>query len=103
MSESDDGLLSDRRRGGAVLSNVSPDGISFETNFKPLTGDCLRLELRPIEGPELSAKIKVLHSRQSEKNGFFAVGSRFEEISEGDRRNLLQLIATINRMQHELA
>ena len=102
-SESGDGPRPDRRRGGAVLSNVSPDGVSFETNFMLDAGDCLRLEVRPIEGPELSARIRVLHSRQSEKKGFFAVGSRFEEISESDRRNLLQLIATINRMRHDLS
>ena len=103
MSEPGDGPWPDRRRGGAVLSDVSPDGISFETNFMPSEGDCLRLEVRPIEGPELSARIKVLHSRQSEKNGFFAVGSTFEDISEGDRRSLLQLIATIKRIKQDLS
>lgn len=102
-SESGNGSQFDGRLGVAVLSNISPDGINFEANFRPSPGDFLRLEVRPIEGPELSAMIRVLHTRESDKNGFFAIGSRVEEISERDRQNLLQLIATINRMQHDLS
>ncbi len=102
-SESGNGSQLDGRLGGALLSNISADGVNFEANFRPSTGDFLRLEVRPIEGPELSAMIRVLHTRESDKNGFFAIGSRVEEISERDRQNLLQLIATINRMQHDLS
>jgi hypothetical protein len=86
-----------------ILSNIGPDGISFETNFRLSEGDHLLLEIRPIEGPELAARIKVLHSRNSEKNGFFVVGSQFEEMSEGDRQNLHFLIATIERMENNLS
>jgi hypothetical protein len=74
----------------------------FETNFSPSVGDYLRIEVRPIEGPELSARIQVLHAQYSKKNGFYSIGSRFEEMSELDRQNLFSLIATINRMQHDL-
>jgi hypothetical protein len=101
--ESKDNIQSEKNRGGVVLSNISPDGISFETNISLSEGDYLLLEIRPIEGPELAAKIKVLHSRHSEKNGFFVIGSQFEEMSEGDRQNLHFLIATIERMENDLA
>jgi hypothetical protein len=100
--EHGDDLHLDRNRGGALLSNISPNGINFETNFRPSVGDYLHIEVRPIEGPELSARIQVLHSQQSKKHGFFCIGSRFEEMSELDRQNLLLLLATINRMQHDL-
>jgi hypothetical protein len=100
--ESGNGSHSEHSRGGALLSNISPDGVKFETNFRPSAGDFLRIEVRPIEGPEMSARIQVLHAQHSEKNGFFSVGSRFEEMSELDRQNLLVLIATINRMQNNL-
>ena len=102
-SESENGSKPGGRLGGALLSNVSLDGINFEANFMPSKGDYLLLDIRPIEGPDLSARIKVLHTRRSDKNGFFAIGSKVEEISERDRRNLLQLIATIKRMRQNLS
>lgn len=102
-SESGNDFRLENNRGGVVLSNISPDGISFETNISLTEGDFLHLEIRPIEGPELSAKIKVVHSRHSEKNGFFVVGSQIEEMSEGDRQNLHFLIATIERMENNLS
>ena len=63
----------------------------------------MRIEIRPIEGPEVTAGIRVIHSRPSEKSGFYLVGSKIEEISEHDRRNLLVLLDTISRMEQKLA
>ncbi|NQU07015.1 MAG: PilZ domain-containing protein [Candidatus Abyssubacteria bacterium] len=88
---------------GALLSDISPDGASFETNFRPTAGERMRIEIRPIEGPEVTAGIRVINSRRSERNGFYLVGSKFEEISELDKRNLLVLLDTISRMEQELA
>ena len=101
--ESGDDLRLENNRGGVLLSNISPTGISFETNISLSEGDYLHLEIRPIEGPELATKIRVLHSRHSEKHGFFVIGSQFEEMSEGDRQNLHFLIATIERMEENLS
>jgi hypothetical protein len=63
----------------------------------------MRIEIRPVEGPEVTAEISVIYSRPSEKSGFYMIGSKFEEISELDKRNLLVLLDTISRMEQELA
>ena len=101
--ESGDDLRLENNRGGVLLSNISPNGISFETNISLSESEYLQLKIRPIEGPEVAAKIRVLHSRHSEKDGFFVIGSQFEEMSEGNRQNLHLLIATIERMEDNLS
>ena len=82
--------------------NICMDGICFETKSPPSEGDCLRFELRPIEGPEVTARGKVLHVRRSARNGFFLVGTKIEEIGEQDAQKLLIFVDTINRMEKDL-
>jgi hypothetical protein len=79
------------------------DGVCFETKSPPSKGDSLRFELRPIEGPEVTARGKVLHVRRSARTGFFLVGMEIGEIDEQDAQKLLILIDTINRMEKDLS
>lgn len=88
---------------GALLLNISAEGLCFETNFQPSVGEYMHLEIRPIEGPEVSAKIKVIHARRSAKDGFHLIGSQFDEMSESDRQNLLVLLDTIGRLEKDLS
>ena len=101
--DSRSGATGDIERRGALLSDISPEGISFKTNFQPPAKEYMHFEVRPIEGPEVMAKIEVLYSRRSVRSGFYIVGSRFKEISEHDRQNLLVLLDTISRMEHDLS
>ena len=93
--------VDDRR--GALLLNVSPEGILFETNFRPAVGDTMRIEIRPIEGPEVAASLRVLHAGTSMKNGFYLIGSAFEKISGHDKQSLLLLLDTISRLEDDLS
>jgi hypothetical protein len=78
-------------------------GIFFESTYRPTVGCALSVEIRPIEGPEVNARIKVLHIRDSSSSGFFVIGSKFEEINERSRQNLLVLLDTINRLEDDLS
>lgn len=88
---------------GALLINISSQGIRFESNFQPSAGEHLSFKIRPIEGPEVAAMIKVTHTHQSEKSGFYRIGSEFHEISEQNKRNLLVLLDTIGRLEQNLS
>ncbi len=92
----------ERKKHSALLSNISVNGISFETDFRPPDGERMSFEVRPIEGPDLSAQIKVLHSRSSSKDGFYVIGSQFAEMGEGDKQSLLVLLNTIQRMEQDM-
>jgi hypothetical protein len=88
---------------GAVLLNICASGVCFESNFKPPNNARLHFEIRPIEGPDVVAKIRVLHARPSGANGLYIIGSEFDELSELDRQNLLTVLHTIGRMEEDLA
>ena len=90
------------KKHSALLSTISVNGISFESDFRPSDGECMSLEVRPIEGPELSARIKVLYSRSSSNDGFYIIGSQFAEMSESDKQSLLILLNTIQRMEQNM-
>ncbi len=90
-------------RSGALLSDISADGISFETDFEAGPGERLRIEIRPIEGPDLAVGLEVIHTRRSNRRGFFLIGSRFEDMDERDRRSLLVLLETISRLEKDLS
>ncbi len=62
----------------------------------------MSLEIRPIEGPDLSARIEVLYSQSSSNDGFYIIGSQFSEMSESDKQSLLILLQTIQRMEHDM-
>jgi len=91
------------RRLGAVLLNICANGICFESNFAPPGGTQFYFEIRPIEGPDVVAKIRVLHARPSGTNGLHIIGSEFDELGEHDRQNLLTVLHTITRMEEDLA
>ena len=91
------------RNHGAVLTNISAGGVCFETDLEAMPGDVLRIEARPIEGPEFEVTIRVLHLRRSRRAGFFVVGSTFESLTEGARRDLLILLDTVGRLQRGLS
>lgn len=88
---------------GALLLNICADGVCVETNFKPSRGSIMHFKIRPIEGPDMDARIRVLHVRPSTAKGFFVIGSEFEHLSEQDRQNLLTLLHTLDRMEKDLA
>lgn len=88
---------------GALLLNICVNGACFETNFEPARGTDMRLKVRPIIGPEMTARIKVLHTRPSATSGFYVIGSEFRELGEQDRQNLLTLLLTIGQMEEDLA
>jgi hypothetical protein len=90
-------------KAGALLLNICDGGVCLESNFKPLVGAVMQFKIRPIEGPEMDAKIRVIHIRPSTANGFYVIGSRFEGLSELDQQNLLTLLHTVNRMEKDLA
>jgi hypothetical protein len=89
-------------RYGALLLNISPEGLLFETNVRPSIGDILYMEIRPIEGPEVFARIRVLHTRRSPKKVFYLIGAEFEEISGSGKQGLLLLLDTITRVEADL-
>jgi len=91
------------KKRGALLMNISAQGIQFESNFQPSAEEHLSFKIRPIEGPEVAAMIKVIHTKQSEKRGFYLIGSEFHEISEQDKRNLLVLLDTVGRLEQDLS
>ena len=91
------------RKLGAVLLNICANGICFESNFAPSSGTEFYFEIRPIEGPDVVAKIRVLHARPSESNGLHIIGSEFDELDERERQNLLTVLHTISRMEEDLA
>lgn len=90
------------KKRGALLLNICLDGICFETNFAPSIGSSMQLHIHPIEGPEVKAKIRVMHKRSSAKNGFYIIHSEFSEVSGRNRQNLLILLDTISRLQEDL-
>ena len=92
----------DRKR-GALLLNLSVDGISFETDFNPSVQACMNIEIRPIEGPDVAARLKVIHARRSARSGLHVIGAKFEEINEHNRQNLLALLDTIGRLERNLS
>jgi hypothetical protein len=77
--------------------------VCFETDLEATPGDVLRIEARPIEGPEFEATIRVLHLRRSRRTGLFVAGSTFESLSEGMRRDLVILLDTVDRLQRGLS
>ncbi len=87
------------RSHGAVLTNISAGGVCFETDLETAPGEILRIEARPIEGPEFEATIRVLHLRRSRWAGLFVVGSTFKSPTEDTRRDLLILLNTVGRLQ----
>ncbi len=88
---------------GALLLNICINGACFETNFEPPRGANMHFKVRPIIGPEMTARIKVLHTRPSTTSGFYVIGSEFDELSEQDRQNLLTLLLTISQLEEGLA
>lgn len=90
-------------RKGALLLNICPDGVCFESNFEPSVGERLHIGIRPIIGPEVTARIRVLHARPSMTNGFYIVGSEFDDLEECEKQNLVTLIHTIDRFEEDLA
>ena len=65
-------------------------------------GSQMRLTIRPIEGPEVVARIRVLHTQSSTSSGFYLIGAAFEDLKEGSRQNLLILLETISRLEASL-
>jgi hypothetical protein len=88
---------------GALLLNICPGGVCLETNMKPPRGATMNFRIRPIEGPDLDAKIRILHTRPSSAKGFYILGSEFEEMGEQDRQNLLTLLHMVGRLEKDLA
>lgn len=97
------GQTNGERKRGAVLLDICANGICFESNFAPRGGTQFYFEIRPIEGPDVVAKIRILHARPSETNGLHIIGSEFDELDEGERQNLLTVLHTISRMEEGLA
>jgi hypothetical protein len=96
-------VFSEWEKLGALLLNICAGGVSLESNFEPASGASMRFRIRPIEGPDMDAKIKVLHTRPSAAKGFYIIGSEFEELTESGRQNLLMLLQTVDRMERGLA
>jgi len=88
---------------GALLLNIGAGGLCFESNFRPAEGAVMLFTIRPIEGPGLDAKVRVLHSRPSPAKGFYVIGSEFEELGEQERQNLLTLLHMVDRFEKDLA
>ncbi len=88
---------------GAMLSDISIAGLSFEADFEMTPGERLSVEIRPIEGSEFEAAIKIVHSRRSQKAGFFLIGASFEDLTGRNRQSLLILLDTIGRMERDLS
>ena len=85
------------------MLDICAGGVCLESNVKPAPGSEMNFMIRPIEGPEMDAKIKVLYTRPSSTKGFYIIGSRFEELNEDNRQNLLTLLHMVNRMEQDLA
>jgi hypothetical protein len=90
-------------RKGALLLNICADGVCFESNFEPQVGDCLHIGIRPIVGPEVTGKIRVIHARPSMTNGFYIVGSEFDDLGEHGKQSLIMLMHTIGLFEDDLA
>jgi hypothetical protein len=91
------------KKRGALLFNISPDGISLETDFQPSIRTHMDIEISPIEGPGVAARLRVVRACRSARNGLYVIGAEFEEISEQDRQNLLALLDTIGRLEQDLS
>ncbi|MBI4832867.1 MAG: PilZ domain-containing protein [Candidatus Lindowbacteria bacterium] len=101
-SDSSADATGNSKKHGAVLVNVCPQGLRLESNFEPAKGEILHFELRPIVGPEVAARIKVVHTQPSATQGFYVIGSEFAELAEEESQNLLILLDTINRLEEGL-
>ena len=91
------------KKRGALLFNISAKGIGFETDFLPLVRAHMDIEISPIEGPGVAARLRVVHACRSARNGLYVVGAEFDEISEQNRQNLLALLDTIGRLEQDLS
>ncbi|RJP21802.1 MAG: hypothetical protein C4520_09090 [Candidatus Abyssobacteria bacterium SURF_5] len=101
--ESPSEVIGDQEKLGALLLNLCAGGVCLESNFKPRPGSMMQFQIRPIEGPEMRATIKILHARPSRAKGFYKIGSEFEDLSEEDRQNLLTLLHMVERIEKDLA
>ncbi len=89
-------------KAGAILLDICPGGVCLESNFKPPAEALMFFKIRPIEGPELDAKVRVRHIRKSSAKGFHVIGSMFEELTEDNRQNLLTLLQMVSRLENDL-
>ena len=71
--------------------------VRFEKEF------LLNLRLSPLGSSPFSARVRVLHSWPSRREGFSLAVTSFEDLTVGGRQNLLELLSTISLTRKQMS
>jgi len=86
----------------SVSKNISLNGLMLRVKEPLAVGQNLEVEINmPVFNKSIEVKLKVVWIRPLKGTDFFDIGAKFLEISEEDRRDVLDYVNFINKMEQE--